>query len=60
MDENDERLMAEYGITTEAKVVFHYDGYRYERLADAANYARIQQSLPKGGGKTREVPGDER
>ena len=44
MDEQDKQLMARYGITAETKVVFHYDGHRYERLADAANYARLQQT----------------
>ena len=38
--------MAQYGITAETKVLFHYDGYRYERLADAVNLARTQQALP--------------
>ena len=42
MDEHDNSLMAQYGITAETKVLFHYDGYRYERLADAVNYARLQ------------------
>ena len=44
MDEHDNSLMAQYGITAETKVLFHYDGYRYERLADAVNYARLQQT----------------
>ncbi len=42
MDEHDNRLMAQYGITAETKLLFHFDGYRYERLADAVNYARLQ------------------
>lgn len=47
MDEHDNSLMAQYGITAETKVLFHYDGYRYERLADAVNYARLQQTPSK-------------
>jgi hypothetical protein len=37
MDEHDTSLMTEYGIPAETKVLFHFDGYRYERLADAVN-----------------------
>ena len=48
MDEHDERLMVQYGITAETKVLFHYDGYRYERLADAVSYAKRQQTPSKG------------
>jgi hypothetical protein len=44
MNEHEERLMFQYGITAETKAVFRYDGYRYERLADAVNYARTQQA----------------
>lgn len=36
--------MSQYGITAEMKVVFHSDGDRYERLADAVNHARTQQA----------------
>ncbi|MGD8418466.1 MAG: hypothetical protein PVH91_15500 [Pseudomonadales bacterium] len=44
MHEDDERLMVQYGIAAETKVLFHYDGYRYERLADAVSYAKAQQA----------------
>ena len=47
MDEHDTSLMAQYGITAEDKVLFHYDGHRYERLADAVNYAKLQQTPAK-------------
>lgn len=43
MDEHDQKLMAELGITAEDKVIFHYRGHRYERLADAVNFARAQE-----------------
>lgn len=46
MNEQDEKLMSQYGITADTKVLFHFDGYRYERLADAVNYAKTQQSQP--------------
>jgi len=58
MDENDEILMAEYGITAEAKFVFHYDGRRYDRLADAVNYARMQRTSAEDSGALRQ-PGEE-
>ena len=47
MHDNDERLMAQYGIKAESKVLFFYGGYRYERLADAVNYARTQPAPPE-------------
>jgi hypothetical protein len=51
MNDHEERLMSQYGITAETKAVFRYDGYRYERLVDAVNYARTQQA-PSGMGDT--------
>ena len=41
MSEQDEKLMAEYGITSTVKTVYLYNDYRYERLSDALSYARI-------------------
>lgn len=58
MDEDDERLMAQYGITAETKVRFHFDGHRYERLTDAVNYARLQQTQSKND-KAPITPGHE-
>jgi hypothetical protein len=51
MDDSDKKLMAEHGITSETKTVFHYLGHRYERLADAVSYAKIRQAAP-----SRDVP----
>ena len=42
MNSDDKKLMEEFGITAEAKTVFHYDGHRYERLSDALNYAKTR------------------
>jgi len=47
MDEHDKELMAQYGITAETKLLFHYDGHRYEKLADAVNYAKAQSARAK-------------
>ena len=49
MDAHDNSLLAQYGIKAETKVLFHFDGHRYERLADAVNYARLQQTQSKEG-----------
>jgi hypothetical protein len=40
-DESQRRLMAELAITFEDGV-YHLRGYRYDRLADAVSYARLQ------------------
>jgi len=48
MNEDERKLMLEYGITTETRSVFLFQGYRYERLSDAVNYARITAERSKG------------
>lgn len=48
MDKQDEELMTRHGITAETKTLYRYDGHRYERLADAVNYARTRKAPPKG------------
>jgi hypothetical protein len=41
MNEQDKKLMAEYGITSTVKKVYRHKEYRYDRLSDALSYARI-------------------
>jgi len=55
MDDHDESLMAQYAITAENKFLYHYDGYRYERLADAVNYARTKQAPQKNHDKSHDT-----
>ena len=43
--ENRERLMLVYAITFDGRQ-YVYDRYRYDRLADALNYARLQYPHP--------------
>ena len=40
MTDEDKRVMDEYGVTSETKVIFHFEGLRYDRLSDAVNYAK--------------------
>lgn len=40
-----ERLMAQYAITYNGRQ-YQYDRYRYDGLADAVDYARLQRSRP--------------
>ena len=54
MDDHDHELMAQHGITAENKVIFHYRGRRYERLADAVNFARAQEASPNGKDRARD------
>jgi hypothetical protein len=56
IDESDQKLMTEYGITAEAKLLFHYDGHKYERLADALNYAMLHRPRPAETGKSALEP----
>ena len=41
------QLMAEFGITYNGRL-YLYDAYRYESLADAVSYARLQRAQPSG------------
>ncbi len=38
--EEEQKLMAEYGITHEKKSVYLYRGHKYDKLSDAIRYAR--------------------
>ena len=45
--DQDKKLMAEFGITSQVKVSFYYGGHTYERLSDAVNYAKKQRFKPR-------------
>ena len=40
LSEQDRELMAQYNITTETKTVFCTQGYKYDKLKQALNYAK--------------------
>lgn len=46
-NEDDQVLMAKYGISFE-DWRYKYQDYRYDRLADAVNYASSQNTVPTG------------
>lgn len=39
--EEDKVLMDKYNIKTEARTLFYSEGYKYDKLEDALNYARL-------------------
>lgn len=41
MPEKEKELMQRYGIIVEQKSVYFYKGYKYDRLNDALNYAKM-------------------
>ena len=41
MSEDDKALMAQYGITSEPKLIYSYKEHRYDKLQDAINFARL-------------------
>ena len=41
MTEKENELMKIYGITAETKTVYFYDKYKYDKLSDAVQYAKI-------------------
>ena len=53
-----ERLMAEFSIAYNGRH-YQYDVYRYDHLADAVNYARLQRSKPPRDDEVRSMPSRE-
>lgn len=53
VSEDEKKLMKQYGITTEQKIVYHYLGFRYDRLTDALNYAGIDQERRSAQGEPK-------
>jgi hypothetical protein len=49
-----ERLMADFSISYNGRH-YEYDIYRYDRLADAVNYARLQRSKPSRDAEVRSL-----
>jgi hypothetical protein len=41
MTEEEKELMKRYDITVEQKSVYTYKDYKYDRLKDALNYAKV-------------------
>lgn len=41
MIEDNSKIMDDHGITSETRNVYHYKEFKYERLADAVGYAKI-------------------
>jgi len=40
MTEEQKLAMEQFGITSETKTIFHFQGYKYDRLDDAIKFAR--------------------
>jgi hypothetical protein len=55
MTDKDERTMEKYGITSETKVIFHFQGHRYDRLSDAVNYAKKQHEAPEPAARQNHI-----
>ncbi|MEZ5567404.1 MAG: hypothetical protein R3E54_03520 [Halioglobus sp.] len=53
----DKALMAKYSIHSETRTVFHFEGYKYDKLKDALRFAKLAKerqmapALPTGGVK---------
>lgn len=43
MSEDDKALMAQYGITSEPKLIYCYKEHRYDNLKDAVNFAKLKK-----------------
>lgn len=45
MSEEGKKLMTQYDITSESKMIDRYKQHRYENLKDAVNYARLDTDV---------------
>ncbi len=53
MTEDEKKLMEQYGVTSERRTIFFYNGHQYAKLKDALNYAKIDlEREPKTQHKT--------
>ena len=41
MTKDDKQAMETHGITSESKDVYYFKNFRYDRLADAVRYAKV-------------------
>lgn len=41
ISKEDRELMIRYNVDAETKVVFYYEGYKYDNLRDAIRYAEL-------------------
>jgi hypothetical protein len=41
LTEEDTKLMEQFGITSQQKIVYLYKGHKYDSLKDAINFAKI-------------------
>ena len=49
--EEDKVLMAQYDIKTETRTLFYSEGYKYDKLKDALNYAKRSVEHKRASGK---------
>lgn len=55
MTNEEKHAMERYGITSEEKTIFYFEGYKYDRLSDAVNYAKtVKTSSNPESGKFQE------
>jgi len=47
MSEEEEKYMEKFGITSEKKSVYYYNGNKYDDLKSAINYAKIDSERDK-------------
>lgn len=44
MTDEEAALLVRFGITAEPTTIYHYAGFRYERLEDALRFAEIEST----------------
>jgi hypothetical protein len=55
MTDEDRLTMEKHGITSENKVIYHFQGHRYDRLSDAVNYAEKQSTSAPAKNPTKSI-----
>ena len=50
LSQTDKDLMAQYNIKVETRTLFYSEGYKYDKLKDALNYAKlsVERKLASG------------
>jgi hypothetical protein len=48
MTKNDRQTMDEHNITRKSEDIYYYKSFRYQRLADAVSYAKIDAGRQAG------------
>lgn len=56
MSVEDRKVMTQYNIASESKLIYSYKQHRYENLKDAVNFARLDADVAYAQESNPDVP----